>query len=360
MAAFKRLKLKSPGIRGIANDWFKSYLSDRKQYVTIDGVNSSLIDMKHGVPQGSVLGPLLFLIYINDLNKAVHYSTTFHFADDTNLLNIARTPKKLQKQLNIDLKLLCGWLLANKISLNKSKTELIIFQQPWSEITFKFNIRLEGFKIPPGDQIKYLGTYLDKHLDGKYQTGIVLKKLIRATGMLAKARHYVKKDALKPIYFSTFHTHLDYGCLSWLQYKESIEIIHKMQKKALRIMSFADFQAHSAPLFQSWKILKIQEHLQLRSILFVYDYLKNNLPDCFDEFFSMQSDSHLLNTRLSETLALWIPFVNTSTYGFRTVSWRCLLTWNETLKSYPNLLSSSKESISRLLRKNYLRSYSIS
>ena len=84
----------------------------------------------HGVPQGSVLGPLLFLIYINDLHNAIKYSKVYHFADDTNLLDIDKSPKKMQKQINLDLKSLYKWLLVNKISLNCSKTEFIFFHVP--------------------------------------------------------------------------------------------------------------------------------------------------------------------------------------------------------------------------------------
>ena len=108
-------KLEHYGIRGTSNSWFRSYLDNRKQLVSLNGDESKTQVMKHGVPQGSVLGPLLFIIYINDLHNAVRYSQSYHFADDTHLLNISDSPKKIQKQLNIDLKLLYNWLLAKKI-----------------------------------------------------------------------------------------------------------------------------------------------------------------------------------------------------------------------------------------------------
>ena len=92
------------------NDWFSSYLSNRTQYVSILGFESKIMSVPHGVPQGSVLGPLLFLIYINDLHNAIKYSKVYHFADDTNLLNIAKSVGKVQKQVNSDLKLLYKWL----------------------------------------------------------------------------------------------------------------------------------------------------------------------------------------------------------------------------------------------------------
>ena len=106
------------GIRGKANDWFKSYLKTRKQYVSIRGFESKTENMEFGVPQGSVLGPLLFLIYINDLDVAIKYRIVHHFADDTNLLLKNKSLKQLQKHINIDLKYLCNWLKANKISQN--------------------------------------------------------------------------------------------------------------------------------------------------------------------------------------------------------------------------------------------------
>ena len=122
-------KLENYGIRGVANDWSKSYLSERKQFVSINGFNSNHTMLKHGVPQGSVLRPVLFLIYINDLTHAIKYCKVHHFADDTNLLYFNSSTKKLNRLVNLDMKHLPIWLNANKISLNVRKTELVIFKQ---------------------------------------------------------------------------------------------------------------------------------------------------------------------------------------------------------------------------------------
>ena len=115
-------------MHGLANEWFKSYLSNRKQYVSINGYHSNLADVKFGVPQGSVLGPLLFLIYINDLNQALKFCKVHHFADDTNLIHFSKSVNRLNKHVNLDLKNLTYWLNANIIALNVKKTELVIFK----------------------------------------------------------------------------------------------------------------------------------------------------------------------------------------------------------------------------------------
>ena len=151
------------------------------------------------MPQGSVLGPILFLLYINDLNNCIKFSSTYHFADDTNLLNISSDYKTLMKQVNFDLKNLNNWLLANKISLNKDKTELIYFHKVRSSIPDNIKIKMNGKQLFHSKSIKYLGVYLDETLDGRTHCQEITKKLSRANGILSKSRHYVSLENLRNI-----------------------------------------------------------------------------------------------------------------------------------------------------------------
>ena len=148
-------KLEHYGIRGLANEWFRSYLSNRKQHVSINGHESSLASVLYGVPQGSVLGPPLFLIYINDLDQAIKFCKVHHFADDTNLLHFKKSVAKLNKLVNLDMKNLTVWLNANKISLNVDKTELVIFKDQRKNLTLKLKL----------NSVRYLGIKIDQNLN---------------------------------------------------------------------------------------------------------------------------------------------------------------------------------------------------
>ena len=133
-----------------------------------------------------------------------------HFADDTNILHINKSPKQLAKHINIDLKLLCNWLNANKISLNKGKTEYIIFKGSQKPLNYDIRISINGTRLYPSSQIKYLGVILDSDLSWKSQINNTAIRLKRANGVLAKIRHFVPQKVLLLVYYAIFHSHLQY------------------------------------------------------------------------------------------------------------------------------------------------------
>lgn len=237
---------------------------------------------------------------------------------------------------------------------------MIIFKKPRSIINYTFKIKLNGIKLQPCKEIKYLGIYLDENLNGNFQSQLVLKKLVRSNGILAKARHYVNEQDLKAIYYSTFHCHLNYGCQIWLQYsKSNIKNVLTLQKKAMRIMSFSEFRASSMPLFSSFEVLKVEDFLDVKNLLFVHDFINGKLPIAMENMFTKQQESHTVHTRLASVEALWIPFVDSTGYGLNSTVSKSISVWNESLKTLPDPTVLSKSEFRDEVTKRYLNQYKI-
>ena len=328
-------KLENYGVRGLANNWFNSYLTNRQQFVSINGFNSTNRVMHYGVPQGSVLGPLLFLIYINDLNRAIKFCTTHHFADDTNLLYVNKSLKKVQKFVNLDLKLLCKWLKANKISLNASKTELIIFRDPRKKSTFDLKIKIDGKKLIPSKYVKYLGILIDCHLNWQDHVMVLRSKLSRAKGMLCKIRHYVNHNTLRMVYYGIFNSILTYGSQIWGQHNTVVSKLQIIQNKALRIMNFAPRISSATPFYKSSGILKLIDIISLQNFLFAHDSLRNNLPSTLAGKITLVKTHN--NTRNNNYHQLNRISTNTIIYGTNSIKSKSVDVWNFINKDYYHL-----------------------
>ncbi len=178
-------KLYNYGVRGVAHEWFRNYLTGRCQFTSMNNVNSGLANTTCGVPQGSVLGPLLFLIYINDIPNAIPNETVKLFADDTNLFIAGNTLSSVSELANKNIKLLCGWFLANKLTLNIDKTRYMVFPP---EANNTVNIAIDGIEIQHVRSCRYLGLIIDDELKWTEHIEHVYKKILKYSSIFNKLR----------------------------------------------------------------------------------------------------------------------------------------------------------------------------
>ena len=346
------------GIRGLANDWFESYLLNRYQFVSINGYESNILPMKHGISQGSVLGPLLFLMYVNDLHNSIKYCKVRHFADDTNLLIISnKSPKSIQNYINFDLKNLCKWLRANRISLNSSKRFINLNKKNDYD---DFKIKMNGKKLYPSKFVKYLGVLIDAHLNFGIHINSISTKLARATGMLAKIRHYTTKNILRSIYFGIFPSILTYGCQIWGQIKSNHFIrLERLHNKAIRIINFASMGDSVTPLYKVSKILKLSDIIRLLNVLLVFDDVNDKLPPALKNTFHLTANSHYYPTRGSVNLQVSIPSVKTTVCGLKSIIFQSCQDWNCFIKHFRDkaLPPKSKNICKKILTDFFLNSY---
>ena len=182
-------KLQRYGIRLLPHAWFASCITNRNPYVKIGNTEYSLKTVTCGVPQGSTLGPLLFLLYINNLPKSSKILIFRIFADDTNIFYSSNNLEQLQTVINEELELVLKYCAANKLSINFKKTNFIITTTPKKKV----NIRITTCNIEQKSQIKYLGVFIDKHLKWDAQLQHINNRLTKNIGILYKLRQYVSE-----------------------------------------------------------------------------------------------------------------------------------------------------------------------
>ena len=196
-------KLYFYGIRGKCHAWIKDYLSNRKQMVKYYNIRSTEKIITCGVPQGSILGPLLFLIYINDLNNSTSNLSTILFADDTNLFCSGKDLEELEVLINEELAHVQEWLTLNKLTLNVKKSNFIIFRSHKRKLKHHLSLKLNNELLQCVEHTKFLGIIIDQHLTWKNHINYVTKKITRTTGVLCRIRFYISQPLLRMLYYLT-------------------------------------------------------------------------------------------------------------------------------------------------------------
>ena len=275
-------KLHYYGITDIALKLLKSYMSNRKQYVKYNVNESGFKEIKTGVPQGSILGPLLFSIYINDLSTISNTFKFIMYADDTTIyFNTEDFPKdNLAKHITTELDKVDVWLKHNKLSLNVEKTKCMTFHTCQKK-TELLQLSIDGKPIEHVKYFKFLGILFDENLTWKCHINMVTNKLSKVIGILNRLKHVYPQNALLSIYHYLFATHLNYGLLLWGTH---VNRVSKLQKKTVRIMSNSEYLAHSEPLFKTLKLLKIEDLYKLKLMKFYYNLSYNLLPSHFNYY----------------------------------------------------------------------------
>ena len=297
-------KLYHYGIRGIAFNWFSSYLSDRQQYVQYNGVNSSRRCIKCGVPQGSILSPLLFLVYINNMCNVSKILDLILFADDTNVFFSHKNVDVIQKILNDELPKLSDRCNANKLSVNLKKSKFMIFRPRQKRQTLDINLEINHCAIEQVKETVFWGVILDETFSWKPHTGIanVARKISKSIGVIYKASFCLPTSSLLTLYYSLVCPYLVYCVSVWgSTYPSNLKRILLLQKKVVRIISGSAFDAHTEPIFKQLKILKLCDifRFQVGKIMFLFK--KGRLPIAFNNLFLIRSQLHSYITRNSSS-----------------------------------------------------------
>jgi hypothetical protein len=382
-------KMHKMGIQGVELDWFKNYLSNRKLFVYLNGKSSSLLEILLGLPQGSILGPILFLIYINDLPLSTLLKSLL-FADDTALLASGSNIEALTDFVNKEFHKVVHYFRKNRLSLHPEKTKFMIFSNTVAakKDPPKIYANYNNFSGPQSDDllypienvttnstipaIRYLGVYFDPQLNFKYHISTVVNKISKMLYFYRQAKNVLTARAKRFLYFSSIHSHLIFAIHIWSCTTESSlnPLIIKL-KMAIRILNDASYNAHTEPLFKSCGILPLKQLCDYFKVQFMQKFTQGFLPSSFDDVWisnkirrAGQDQVELRNNddinipfaRLTSTQRqpftgfpkIWASFPDERIKFIRNV-----VEFNHELKIYYINLLSSKPNCTRLLCPHY-------
>ena len=352
-------KLEHYGIRGCEKQWFSSYLSNRRQYVEWDGHRSSTAILETGVPQGSILGPLLFLIYINDLPSASNLKCVI-FADDTNLLIKGNNFLSIVRTLNRELEGINDFFKANQLKLNAKKTKVVCFRKntPPEELS-QTNVILDGVNLKFEDEAVFLGITIDSNLNWEKHCTNVANKISRNNGVINRVKKILPPSSLKLLYNSFIQPHIHYGLPIWGGCSgQNKQRIISIQKRAIRTITKSYFSAHTEPRMKKIGLLKFDDLYKQQCLILTHDSIHNKAPDPIQLLVNREQNPSgvTLRNHTNNPLNLKVPNLKTRV-GTHSYSARGPLFWNEIANSHKAI--DKREIFKKTIKNDFLKSYSL-
>lgn len=322
-------KLDDFGVKGSALNWFKSYLTDRSQIVSVNSNFSDPQGINIGVPQGSILGPLLFIIYINSLPINVTCKCVM-YADDTTLLCSSTDPEELKSDLSLNLNRIGKWFQVNKLTLNVKKTKLMVFGSPHILKTFdNISLTYNSDVIDRVDSYKYLGVMFDPCLTWCNHINKISSSVSKRIGLIRRIKFFLPNSTLRMLANALIMPHFDYCSSVWsncnARSSDSLQILHN---RLARVLLSADIRTSVNKMMGDLDWVKLSQRWDYQLLVQIFKCLKQIAPMYISKHFVFTSSLHSKCTRSQTQNTLVVPAWNTIS-GKRTFHYRAAVAWNK-------------------------------
>lgn len=315
------------GIRGPMFSWLESYLSRRSQFTVVNGTSSSVGHLTHGIPQGSILGPLLYLIYVNDIGNISAELNPRLFADDTNIFLESRCLDLLKAKANEALQNFSNWCLVNKLKINVKKTSFCLFKRKQIADPDDFKLYLQGQEIQRQPSTKYLGVHIDEDLSWESHINFISEKLMKLCGIFYKIRNFLPMETINTLYYALVNSKIIYGIEVYANtFQTYLDKLIKLNNRILRIMYNKKLRTHVKDLYIMGNNLPINQLHELFILKFVHKATKGgSLPEIFSDYFKNINQGSQYSFRQLNNLQ--VPRLNT-VLGQRCCQYKGPNLWN--------------------------------
>lgn len=291
-------KLKMYGLNGTVIKWFQSYLTERFQKTKYGCEVSGEKETKFGVPQGSVLGPTLFSLYINDIKSAVKDCSINLFADDTLLYDSGKDIKVIENNLNKNLQMIDKWMSINSLKSNSSKSKCMLIKNVRSNINQNLNINMSGERLEQVVEMKYLGVIVDNKLNFKAHAQYICKKVAKKINFLSRISNDISMFARITIYKSIISPHFEYcGSILYFLNQTNMQVLQKLQNRAMRVILKCNRYTPIQNMLQTLQFMSVKQRICYNTLIFIFKIREGLLPKYLQDRITYISERHDHSTR---------------------------------------------------------------